>query len=326
MTDCDPPRCFHVKERCQCPNSWIEYLSKEAKDRRNSGLPRLSIKRYAANYRKLKRSGKFKTGKPTKECRGIDTDTLCRWNLKRSGSTREPTGDLSAFLKLKDPSIRAFPGQPEIKTGIFKGVSVIIKVQNIKEVGKDEFLYTTKVHTLMAEHIPRSVPKLYKAYFLHSPKGLHGIHIMEYLPGITMKKYLERKNRSLSSLARALKVLLMDLRTCKVVHTDLHDDNIILDLDRQGRVKNAKAIDLERTFIFDTVGAENAISLFQHVIEDPPSPPPALILEMLKVDHSLPREMQNWEDYDFQRLADAIPRTRTYHDLPRLETFKTSST
>ena len=38
MTDCEPPRCFGVKARCQCPNSWIEYLSKEAQERQGKGV------------------------------------------------------------------------------------------------------------------------------------------------------------------------------------------------------------------------------------------------------------------------------------------------
>ena len=325
MTDCDSPRCFHVKERCQCPNSWIEYLSKEAKDRRNSGLPRLSIKRHATNYRKLKRSGKFKTGKPTKECRDIDTDTLCKWNSQRRPSTRESSADLEAFLKMKDPSIRDMPGEPRIKTGAFKGVPVIIKIEDVgneqDDLRRKNFLYTTKVHTLMTERIPRSVPKLYKAYFLQSPTGLRGIHIMEHLSGVMIDDYLKGQC-DLPSLARALKKLLDDLRSCGVIHRDL-SHNIMLTLSRHGRVIDAKALDFENTHLVNKVSIENMEILFEGLSEDPPFPPPALLLELLKIDRSLPREMKDWETYDFPLRVDEKSQIRKYNELPNPEVFFT---
>ncbi len=327
MTDCDPPRCFRAKERCQCPNSWIEYLSKEAKDRQRSGLPRLSIKRHATNYRKLKRSGIFKTSKPTKECRDIDTDNLCQWNSQRRPSTRESSEDLKAFLQLKDPSIKDMAGEPSIKTGVFRGVPVIIKIENVgggrDDTKKKAFLYTTKVHSLITERIPHSVPRLYKAYFLRSPSGLRGVHIMERLPGVMMDRYTKRARYDLPSLARVLKRLLNDLRSCKVLHGDLGPHNIILDLDKQEKVISAKAIDFESTCIVDGVPNGNADILLEEVFGDPPMIPPALISEMLKVDRSLPREMKDWRSYEFERLADAARESciKRYDELPSLETF-----
>lgn len=324
MTDCKPPRCFGVKDRCQCPNSWIEYLSKEARERQGKGLPRLSIKRHAANYRKMKRSGKFKTKKPTKECRDINTDTLCQWNSQRRPSIQETSEDMATFLKLKDPSIRDMPGQPEIKTGKFEGIPVIIKVQDIKEVGKENFLYTTKAHMLMTKRIPRSVPQLYKAYFLRSKEnGFQGVHIMEHLPGVMMDKYVRRNNCDLPSLARALKKLLDDLKTCKILHKDLGAHNIILNLDHRERVKSAQALDFENTCITETQPVGNADILLEDVFGNPPLIPPALILEMLKTDRNLPRDMKDWKTYGFERRADAAREScvKTYEDVPYLESF-----
>ena len=72
---------------------------------------------------------------------------------------------MAAFLKLKDPSIRDMPGQPEIKTGKFEGIPVIIKVQDIKEVGKENFLYTTKAHMLMTKRIPTKRATIVQSIF-----------------------------------------------------------------------------------------------------------------------------------------------------------------
>ena len=323
MTKCKSPRCFRVRDHCQCPNSWIEFLSHEARARADKGLSRLSIKTYAAKYKKLKRDGMFKAERPTKECRNIDTKQLCKWNSERNGSQRQASRKSTSvdnFLRLKDKSIKAFPGEPRIKTGLLNGIPVIIKVENIKNKNDGiDFKYVTKIHSLLTQHVPHSVPKLLKAYFLRTESGVEGVHIMERLEGVEMDKYLKSGNCDWPSLARALKTMLDDFETCKVLHSDLQPHNVMLSLDRRGRVKNAIAFDFEGTYLVNSVPTDNAYLLLGDCYGEDAIIPGELITEMFKIYPSLSRNISA-SDFMIDSEQHKTPRLRNLDALPLLQT------
>ena len=331
MIDCNPPRCSRVKDRCQCPNSWVEYISREARIRRDKNLSRLCIKAHAANYKKLKKKGKFKTKKTTRECRDIDTDTLCKWNNSRKSSLMAKTSSLrplafpstikenDKFFTLQDPSLQEFLGEPRIITGNYKGAPVIIKVEDIlDEEDRNNFLYVTKVHMLMTRRIPDSVPRLYKAYFLQYHGKVKGVQIMERLEGVMMDKYLKNRKCDWPSLARALKRLSNDLNVCRVLHSDFQAHNIILSLDQYGRVKDAKALDFEDTYLVKKLPTDNLYILLRDVVDKHSIIPRALVTEIIKVC-SLPHDLLDWTYHDFENHAHKTPRIRSFGDLSMLQ-------
>jgi tRNA A-37 threonylcarbamoyl transferase component Bud32 len=78
---CAPPRCDEVKNRCQCPNAWTEFLSRNAR-----GEGKKSIKRHAAEYRRARDAGAFaKSGEKGLNDGPCKTNTakLCTWRHRR---------------------------------------------------------------------------------------------------------------------------------------------------------------------------------------------------------------------------------------------------
>lgn len=325
MKSCEPPRCAAVKDRCQCPNSWIEYLSREAAERRERSQPRLSIKRHAKNYKRLRLQGQFKAVEPSKDCRDINTKKLCNWNSLRRGRLKAKEASLHTFLTLKDKSIEDFPGQPRIKTATLEGYPVIIKVEPIEDQEDElKFKHTTKVHMLMTNRVPVSVPQLDKAYILRSPRSVQGVHIMERLDGIVLEDYLESGQCDWHSLAQALKKLLDDLKSCKILHSDLGPHNVILIFNRGGQVRRALAIDFEDTFIVDGEPTDNTYLLLGDCYGEDAIIPSALIKEFLKIDRSLSRDIASVDfPIDFEQTK--TPRKRRLEDLPKLQIVDTEN-
>lgn len=81
---CKSPTCYPVKNRCQCPNAWIEFLSKSAADRRSKGLPKWTIAQHSAAFEALKSSGglALKNGMNNGRCKA-DPVKLCAWMVRR---------------------------------------------------------------------------------------------------------------------------------------------------------------------------------------------------------------------------------------------------
>lgn len=332
---CRPPRCAKAKQRCQCPNSWLEYLSKTARERQEKSLPRLSLKQHASNYGVLRRSGTFKKLEKTsswRECGDIDTEKLCGWNKERQhlvkGTAQFPPKQWRAnFLNLRDKSIKNFPDEPRIKTADYDGIPVIIKIEEIQNaLDYKDFLYTTKVHLMMSEKIPEAVPSLYKAYFLEDDRNNPlGVHIMERLDGVSLEKYLRGERPNFLSAAKAVKALIDQLDSCNVLHHDLGPHNAIVDVDSNGLVRSARAVDMEDTRLLETVQGlrYNPYMMFSHPGDDSPAGKRLenrlrqLNEAYLKLDPSLPRDMGQWEEERFDEYIDSSPKRR-YTDLPRL--------
>ena len=79
---CAPPKCDAVKNRCQCPNAWIKFLSRNA---RLNGSK--SIKRHAVDYRRSRDAGAFaktaaQQGLGDGACK-TNTTKLCTWRHRR---------------------------------------------------------------------------------------------------------------------------------------------------------------------------------------------------------------------------------------------------
>lgn len=324
--DCNPPKCAKVKARCQCPNSWIEYLAHEAARRRQNNLPRLSIHSHAAKYGRLKQAGKFRTSRNSGVCKQLDTRLLCAWHKQRTRPlnvlSQTDSASLTKILNLTDSSIRDFPEEPRIKTALVNGVPVIIKVESIGSArDMRDFLYVTKLHSIMTAQIPRSVPKLFKAYFLKKGTYICGVQVMEHIDGITMEDYIRRRSPDWGSLARALKRMIDDLGSCKIFHVDLAPNNIMVELDSHGKARNVRAIDFELLWLGDEYPIRNVYGMLSiEAIEDDKLRK-ALITAYLKVDMDLPRNMADWEIEDFYEITEADRPVRHYTDLPKLPTI-----
>lgn len=333
---CEPPKCAKVKGNCQCPNSWIEYLAKIARERKASQQPRLSLKAHAFNYRRLKKAGKFSRLPRTNEdgvCGQSNTVKLCHWNTTRrlhDRSQEERRFSIvwpEALLKLMDPSIQQFKMEPRVKTVLYDGVPLILKVEDIRGNSElNDFLYTTKVHQLLTLKVPYAVPCLYHAYLLRT-KRTRGVHIMERLNGISMENYLSGDPLDFRGLATALRKMLDAFKLCKVHHIDMRPHNIIIDIDGKGRVKTAKAIDFEDCYIKTTVPKENPFVVFTLFEEEDPKSLKInenlrrVTKEYLKLDSSLPRDMAEWEPGEHFEYTDNEDRNKDYSRLPKVPTI-----
>ena len=132
---------------------------------------------------------------------------------------------------------------------------------------------------------------------------------------------MEERECDWPSLAQALKKLTNDLKFCRIVHGDLQAHNIILGLDRHGRVKDAKAVDFEDTYLVKESPTDNLYILLSDMFGEQAIIPQELVKEMMKV-YSLPRDMLNWTDLDFDSLAHKIPRIRNFIGLPTLQVLE----
>lgn len=136
-----------------------------------------------------------------------------------------------------------------------------------------------------------------------------------------MEEYIQSRSPDWNSLARALKGMIDDLGSCKIFHIDLNPSNIIVALDSQGQVRNAKAIDFENTWLVDTYPIENVYGMLSiESIENDKLRKP-LIKAYLKLDHNLPRNMADWELDDFYEITEADRPVRQYINLPKLPTI-----
>jgi tRNA A-37 threonylcarbamoyl transferase component Bud32 len=81
---CKAPKCANVKTKCQCPNAWTEFVSRNAADRKARGLKPATRQEHAAAYRAEKATGAFdpKPGMNNAPCK-TDAVKLCAWNARR---------------------------------------------------------------------------------------------------------------------------------------------------------------------------------------------------------------------------------------------------
>jgi hypothetical protein len=93
---CKAPKCANVKAKCQCPNAWTEFVSRNAADRKARGLKPATRQEHAAAYRAQKAVGGFdpKPGMNNAPCK-TDAVKLCAWNARRKIAGRK---DLPAAL------------------------------------------------------------------------------------------------------------------------------------------------------------------------------------------------------------------------------------
>lgn len=141
---------------------------------------------------------------------------------------------------------------------------------------------------------------------------------MERLDGVEMDKYLQTGQCDWPSLAAALKRLLDDFEACKVLHSDIQPHNVMLSLDRRGRVKTARAFDFEGTYLVKTVPTDNAYLLLGDCFGDDALIPAGLIREMLKIYPSLSRDV-NSPDFLIDSEQSRTPRVRDLEGLPLLQ-------
>ncbi len=87
--DCRAPKCHRIaaRNRCQCPNAWLEFRSRNANERKRLGLPRISNAQHVAEYNQAKADGAFvvpaalqATNAPCK----TNVAKLCVWMNKRT--------------------------------------------------------------------------------------------------------------------------------------------------------------------------------------------------------------------------------------------------
>jgi RIO1 family len=80
---CKAPKCAEVKNKCACPNPWIEFLAKNASD------GKATMAEHSAAYKRLKDSGAFKpkAGLNNGGCKS-DPVKLCAWKHVRKPVAR----------------------------------------------------------------------------------------------------------------------------------------------------------------------------------------------------------------------------------------------
>ena len=276
MPKCVAPKCAAVKDRCQCPNPWVEYLSHTASERVTAGLSRLSLKEHVRRYRNAVKSDLFKPKSHRKPVCKSDTTLLCDWRSKRGHKksiTRARRAPAHATTP-RVPMIRKWPmdlltlksdllhhfAQTTLKAD-YQGIPLAFKVFTL-EVDHDrrDFMWQTLIHFELYKRMPSIVPRLMKAYFLKSGKTLRGVQIMERVPGVPLAQVLERAKDDpsmMTRLAEHLGDIFHQMQEHRVWHGDLHCDNIIVKLGADGRILHMFVIDFGETVLDIPIDAHN---------------------------------------------------------------------
>ena len=108
---CPPPRCHRTKRGCRCPNSWIEFIAKTSKERREKGMKPMTRSQMSSLYRRSKKAQLFSPKQSDLVSRGCrsNTDLLCKWNADRqhivksqkSAKSGKKTLDANAASKIQ---------------------------------------------------------------------------------------------------------------------------------------------------------------------------------------------------------------------------------
>jgi hypothetical protein len=275
MPKCVAPKCANVKDRCQCPNPWVEYLSHVAAERVTAGLPRLSLKDHVRGYRSAVKSGLFKPQESRKPVCKSDSMLLCDWRLKRGHKSisraRHPPAHATTphvplirkwpidLLTLKSDLLHHF-AQTTLKAD-YQGVPLAFKCFTLEDDhDRRSFMWQTQMHFELYKRMPSIVPRLMKAYFLKSGKKLTGVQIMERVPGVPLAQVLERAKNNpsmMTRLAEHLSNIFRQMQRHRVWHGDLHCDNIIVKLGADGRILHMFVIDFGETVLDIPIDAHN---------------------------------------------------------------------
>ncbi len=317
-THCVPPKCAEVSDRCQCPNSWIEYLAHAAAERRKAGLPRVSLRHHATEYKKV--ANNLRLTRSVGPCKKINTSLLCGWRSSRrrdsSNTQSRDTWSLD-LLRLKYKGIHYIKGEPCVRTVEYHGKPLVIKDYKItNELDRRDFLYQTLIHRKLCKTIPNKVPKLYKAYFLKTPGSTHGVHIMQRLEGVLLKTVVPLFTTwppgKMQQLAWGLKDLFESLDKSHCSHGDLHDRNIILDIDSSGNIENVQAIDFGNSDIAQSKPNMNFMGFLYFIcsISDD-TRLLALIPYFRATGLSIPDNILEWSDRDFEKhtVCGTLPKS-----------------
>lgn len=284
---CKAPKCANVKTKCQCPNAWTEFVSRNAADRKARGLKPATRQEHAVAYSAQKAAGAFdpEAGMNNAPCK-TDAVKLCAWNARRKIAGRK---DLPAALlerraekivgraiagrtvKKDVEQVRAFckdklgvsqvGGKTEVElfavvtrelgldkknvriTGflgsgafgrVFKAKyrdseHVAVKIIDVEAASDNTgFDRETHMHRLMHKKLPLRVPKHHDAFCIKKRDVRFNITVMELLNINLNTVYLQNEDdgKFVRHVARQLKDIVEQLRANKLVHNDLHLDNL----------------------------------------------------------------------------------------------------
>ena len=317
-TECKPPKCAVVKEKCQCPNPWLEHLAHTAAERKAKGLKRMSIKQHAKDYKKAVRSGKYSARTSIKKVCKSNAKLLCDWNAARSGHSRDtdtaatgstmseqypPGGWDRDLLTLESPKVKDFK-QNHLYIADYKGRRLVFKEFEIESIfDKRRFLFRTQTHIEMHKRLGERVPRLYLAYFLNRNGGQYGIQIMECASGILLENFLPRlaSPKVGHDLAMHLKEMFDALKKAKVWHGDLHEGNWIIDVTKNGSIKAITLIDFDYSVVdAPDLGDRNVLSFLESVVDKESSYLP-LLPYLLEAGIKIPADILEWDTNDFER-------------------------
>ena len=318
-TDCKPPKCAVVKEKCQCPNPWLEHLAHTAADRKAKGLKRLSIKQHAKDYKKAVRTGKYSARTSIKKICKSNAKLLCDWNAARSGHSRvtdtattgtqmsesyPPGGwdrDLLTFKSLKVLDLK----QTHLYITEYKGRRLVFKEFELKSVeDRRLFLFRTLTHYEMHRRLGDRVPRLYKAYFLNRKGHRYGIQIMQCAPGIPLEDFLPDQTSPLvlHDLAVHLKDTFDALRKAKVWHGDMHAGNWMIDVAKNGNIKSLTLIDFDYAVVdAPDLRDRNVLRFLSDTLDEETSKYLPLLPYLYEVGMNIPADILKWDGHDFEK-------------------------
>ena len=312
MPKCVAPKCANVKNRCQCPNPWVEYLSHAASERVTAGLSRLSLKEHVRGYRNAVKSGLFKPKSHRKPACKSDTTLLCDWRSKRghkksiTRARRAPANKTTPRVPMIDTwpldlltlqSKLLYPFAEGTLKADFKGIPLVFKAVELSDDwDRRDFMWQTQNHFEIYKRMPSMVPRLMDAYFLKSGKTLRGVHIMERVPGITLGKLLKRERNNpmmMTQVASHLRQLFDAMRRHHVWHGDPHIDNMIVNV-VGNKVVNIFIIDFESSVLDVDITTHN-LYLF---LEGPKDR--FWIPYLRKAGIRFPPDVDSWDETKFE--------------------------
>ena len=94
---CKAPKCAEVKNKCACPNPWVEFLAK------NAHKGKTTMAQHSAAYKVMKDSGAFspKAGLNNGGCKS-DPVKLCAWKLRRKAGHKDLQAPVARLIKRRN--------------------------------------------------------------------------------------------------------------------------------------------------------------------------------------------------------------------------------
>lgn len=156
------------------------------------------------------------------------------------------------------------------------GTPVAIKVEQIRTTSSWDMMYQLPVGVRQAIDITKKAtelgisPALYDTFVCISPdQTIHIVKIMELFDGkpINMVEWTSAKNKQAAQ--KMLRKKIETLNKNGIIHNDLHGGNVMVKMDKNGRVDRMVIIDFDRAKLANTFEAKSASDIIQGTNEDP---------------------------------------------------------